>query len=157
MNYEFTDKIDAYTELMFMDTQSRTQFGPAGNFFTGLSTNCGNPYLSDQQAVILGCTAASADDDTVDFLAGRRNVEGGPRFGELRHTTYRGVFGIRGELDDTWRYDVSYQYSEVDMANLNGNYFDTARLDQALKAEVSADGSIVCSAGADAGCVPYNL
>ena len=36
MNPEFTDKIDAYTELMFMDTQSRTQFGPAGNFFTGL-------------------------------------------------------------------------------------------------------------------------
>lgn len=157
MNYEFTDKIDAYTELMFMDTQSRTQFGPAGNFFTGLSTNCGNPYLSNQQAVILGCTNASADDDTVDFLAGRRNVEGGPRFGELRHTTYRGVFGIRGELDDTWRYDVSYQYSEVDMANLNGNYFDTARLNQALKAELDADGNIVCSAGADAGCVPYNL
>ena len=67
------------------------------------------------------------------------------------------MFGIRGELDDTWRYDVSYQYSEVDMANLNGNYFDTARLNQALKAELDADGNIVRSAGADAGCVPYNL
>ena len=42
----------------------------------------------------------------------------------------------------TWRYDVSYQYSEVDMANLNGNYF-IARLNQALKAELDADGNIV--------------
>ena len=90
MNYEFTDKIDAYTELMFMDTQSRTQFGPAGNFFTGLSTNCGNPYLSNQQAVILGCTNASADDDTVTFLRADGTLRGAPVW-EFRHTTYRGV------------------------------------------------------------------
>ena len=43
------------------------------------------------------------------------------------------------------------------MSNRNGNYFDTARLNQALNAELDDDGNIVCSAGADDGCVPYNL
>ena len=145
-----------------MDTNSTelvTQFGPVSRT-SSLVFQHQSPqtilYLSNHCSPYL-LVPTLADDDTVDFLAGRRNVEGGPRFGELRHTTYRGVFGIRGELDDTWRYDVSYQYSEVDMANLNGNYFDTARLNQALKAELDADGNIVCSAGADAGCVPYNL
>ena len=155
-HYDLNENLEAYTELMFMDTKSTTQFGPAGNFFTGLDTNCGNPYLSEQQATILGCSGDDPD-QMVSFLAGRRNVEGGPRFGELRHTTYRGVFGIRGDLNDAWRYDISYQYSEVDMANRNGNYFDTARLDQALDATLDDSGNPVCLPGADAGCVPYNL
>ena len=155
-HYDLSDRLEVYTELMFMDTKSTTQFGPAGNFFTGLDTNCGNPYLSSQQATILGC---SGDDPSqmVSFLAGRRNVEGGPRFAEMRHTTHRGVFGVRGELSDAWRYDVSYQYSEVDMSNLSGNYFDTARLNQALDATLDDSGNVVCLPGADAGCVPYNL
>ncbi len=161
-HWELDDNIEAYTELMFMDTKSTTQFGPAGNFFTGLDTNCGNPYLSDQQATILGCAfdedgALVDGSQMVSFLAGRRNVEGGPRFGVLRHTTYRGVFGVRGSLDDAWRYDVSWQYAEVDMSNRNGNYFDTARLNQALDATTDDNGNVVCLPGADDGCVPYNL
>ena len=151
-HYDLSENLEAYTELMFMDTKSTTQFGPAGNFFTGLDTNCGNPYLSEQQATILGYRADP--DQMVSFLAGRRNVEGGPRFGELRHTTYRGVFGIRGDFNDAWRYDISYQYSEVDMANRNGNYFDTARLDQALDATLDDSGNPVCLPGADAGSYP---
>ena len=43
------------------------------------------------------------------------------------------------------------------MANRNGNYFDTARLDQALDATLDDSGNPVCLPGADAGCVPYNL
>ncbi|MEM1402047.1 MAG: TonB-dependent receptor [Pseudomonadota bacterium] len=155
-HYDLNENMEAYTELMFMDTKSTTQFGPAGNFFTGLDTNCGNPYLSAQQGTILGCSGDDPD-QIVSFLAGRRNVEGGPRFGVLRHTTYRGVFGLRGNINDSWRYDVSWQYAEVDMSNRNGNYFDTARLNQALDATTDADGNIVCLPGADAGCVPYNL
>ncbi|MEO0437849.1 MAG: TonB-dependent receptor [Pseudomonadota bacterium] len=155
-HYDVNEHVEAYTELMFMDTKSTTQFGPAGNFFTSLDTNCGNPFLSEQQGSILGCTGDDPD-QIVEFLAGRRNVEGGPRFGVLRHTTYRGVFGIRGDINDSWRYDVSWQYAEVDMRNRNGNYFDTARLDQALDAVLDDSGNVVCAPGADDGCVPYNL
>ncbi len=154
-HYDINEKIEAYTELMFMDTKSTTQFGPAGNFFTSVTATCANPLMSDQQRMILGCDGTTG---SAEFLLGRRNVEGGPRFGVLRHTTYRGVFGIRGDINDTWRYDVSWQYAEVDMTNRNGNYFDTARLDQALDAIPDPEtGEAICGPDADDGCVPYDL
>ena len=152
-HYDLSERIEAYTELMFMDTKSTTQFGPAGNFFITRTTNCDNPLLSDQQRAVLGC----APGESASFLLGRRNVEGGPRFGVHRHTTYRGVFGIRGNINESWRYDVSWQYAEVDMTKRNGNYFDTARLEQALQAVDDGAGNVVCAPGGDAGCVPYDL
>jgi outer membrane receptor protein involved in Fe transport len=150
--YELTEQIEVYTELMFMDTRSTTQFGPAGVFFNTLDFNCGNPLLSDQQRDVVGCTGAP-DDQRVTTIFGRRNVEGGPRFGDLRHTTYRGLFGLRGDINETWSYDVSYQYAEVDMRNRNGNYISIARVDNAL--DVNPDGTCINTDGGN--CVPYNL
>ena len=46
---------------------------------------------------------------------GRRNVEGGARRADLRHTTYRVVFGLRGDINDVWRYDLFGQYAEVSL------------------------------------------
>jgi hypothetical protein len=40
------------------------------------------------------------------FLA-RRNVEGGNRIADLKHTTYRGVVGTRGDISNVWSYDAS--------------------------------------------------
>ncbi len=37
---------------------------------------------------------------------GRRNVEGGGRQDAFDHTSYRGVLGARGDIGDTWKYDV---------------------------------------------------
>ena len=153
-HYDINEHVEAYTELMFMDTKSTTQFGPAGNFFLNQDVGCANPLMSDQQRAVLGCLPGV---ETVPVTIGRRNVEGGPRFGVLRHSTYRGVFGVRGDINDTWRYDVSWQYAEVDMRNRGGNYFDTGRFGQALRAVPGPDGTAVCSADADPGCVPYDL
>ena len=153
-HYDLNERIEAFAELMFMDTRSTTQFGPSGNFFRPVTATCANPLMSDQQRQVLGCNGAEG---TVRFVLGRRNVEGGPRFGVLRHTTYRGVFGLRGDLNDTWRYEASWQYTEVDMRNRNGNYFDRERLDQALDAIPGENGAAVCGPDADSGCIPYNL
>lgn len=151
-HYDVNEQVEAYTELLFMDTRSITQFGPAGVFFNTVDATCDNPFLSDQQRGIAGC----APGETFNFLLGRRNVEGGPRIGDLRHTTYRGVFGLRGNFNETWRYDVSYQYAEVDMATRNTNYADIGRIDQALDAVAGPDGTPVC-VDPSGGCVPYNV
>ena len=153
-HYDLNERIEAFAELMFMDTRSTTQFGPSGNFFRPVTATCANPLMSDQQRQVLGCNGAEGK---VRFVLGRRNVEGGPRFGVLRHTTYRGAFGLRGDLNDTWRYEASWQYAEVDMRNRNGNYFDRDRLDQALDAIPGENGAAVCGPDADSGCIPYNL
>jgi iron complex outermembrane receptor protein len=150
-HYEMNEHVEVYSELMFMDNRSITQFGPAGVFFNTLDFNCGNPFLSDQQRTTVGCTGDP--DQVVQTIFGRRNVEGGPRFGDIRHNTYRGLFGARGDINETWSYDVSYQYAEVDMRTRNGNYVNVARVDNAL--DVNPDGTCVNTDGGF--CVPYNI
>jgi len=164
-HYELNERVEAYTELMFMDTKSTTQFGPSGTFFrTNATVNCDNPYISAQQLDIIrdptrdganlgGC---NGDDETFTLPLGRRAVEGGPRTGELRHTTYRGVFGLRGHFNETWRYEASYQYSEVSMQNYNFNYVSSFNAIQALQAVEDEEGNIVC-VDQSKGCVPWNI
>jgi outer membrane receptor protein involved in Fe transport len=156
-HYELSEAAEVYTQLMFMDDRTVAQFAPAGFFFDyGVDISCSNPLISAQQAAVIGCE--DPDDSMVAYI-GRRNVEGGPRAGDLRHSTYRGVFGVRGDINEAWRYDVSYQYAEVDMRNTNLNYLDTARIGRALDV-VLDDGEIVCRSaadGTDPACVPWNI
>lgn len=160
-HYELNEHVEAYTELMFMDDRSEAQFGPAGVFFSAfLDFNCGNPLLSAQQRTTVGCVGDPTDFTTagagglqmVQTLFGRRNVEGGPRQGDQRHSTYRILGGLRGDINETWRYDVSYQFAEVDMRNVNSAYVNVARAGEALL--VDANGN--CLSG-NAMCVPWDI
>ena len=153
-HYELNEHVEAYTELMFMDNRSVAQFGNAGVFFDGgFEVNCGNPYLSEQQQGVLGCSGDP--DERVEAIFGRRNVEGGPRQNDIRHSTYRYLFGVRGDINETWRYDASYQYSEVDLRTRNSSYVNVANAQDALLAERDEDGNIVCLSGGN--CVPWNV
>ena len=157
-HYNFSDKIEGYTELMFMDTKSDTQFGPAGLFLaTNVDVNCANPFLSAQQLALINSTGrCNGGEETFDINLGRRAVEGGPRGGELRHTTYRGVFGARGEINDSWRFDASYQLAEVDMRNANSGYVFSAGARQGLNVVLDGNGDPQCS-DTRFGCVPWNI
>jgi outer membrane receptor protein involved in Fe transport len=150
-HYEMDEHAELYSEMMFMDNRTVAQFAASGIFFNTLDFNCGNPLLSAQQKDVVGCTGMP-DDTIVQTIFGRRNVEGGPRRGDLRHTTFRILGGLRGDINETWRYDASYQFAEVDMRNINSNYVDVARADQAL--DVNPDGTCVDPSG---NCVPWNL
>ena len=57
-HYDLNERIEAFAELMFMDTRSTTQFGPSGNFFRPVTATCANPLMSDQQRQVLGCNGA---------------------------------------------------------------------------------------------------
>ncbi len=169
-HYDIADNVEAYAEFMFMDTRSITQFGPAGIFFNTLNVNCGNPLLSDQQRALItdtgavdpdgnpvgGCTDPIADPlQLTPTVIGRRNVEGGARFGDLRHSTYRALFGFRGDINDNWSYDMSAQYAEVDMRNRNGNYVNLARAQRALIVDPNDPTQCIDTDGGN--CVPYNI
>ena len=102
----------------------------------------------------------------------RRNVEGGPRISDLKHTEWRGVLGTRGELDKAWSYDAYFQYGRTDYDQVYRNEFSTARLINALnvvnvnpttgqEVAVGTPGSVIeCRsvlAGTDTRCVPYDI
>ncbi|MFU8817064.1 MAG: TonB-dependent receptor plug domain-containing protein, partial [Pseudomonadales bacterium] len=160
-HYAFNDNLTVYSELMFMDNQTVSQIAPSGAFFITDTLNCGNPFLSEQQfQAVCGDYGLTAGDEQVMFI-GRRNVEGGPRQQDLRHTTFRGVLGARGDIDPTWRYDVSAQYAEVTMQNTYQNDLSITRIERALDAVVDPEtGAPVCRSvltGADPACVPWNI
>ena len=91
---------------------------------------------------------------------GKRNVEGGPRSDDLRHTSFRGVFGFRGELPNGWDWDIYPLTSEVSLQETYMNDLSTTRITRALDVVADDDGNPVCRtalSGEDPNCVPWNL
>jgi outer membrane receptor protein involved in Fe transport len=158
-HYEVNKHLDVYSQLMFMDDHSVAQIAPSGVFGEQASISCANPLLSAQQVTALCVTGRAAPVTNADIVLFRRNVEGGGRQADLRHTDYRLVFGARGELAEGWNYDAYAQYGEAVYAQEYLNEFSLARTALALDAvRDPTTGALVCrdvSARA-AGCVPYN-
>jgi iron complex outermembrane recepter protein len=179
-----SDQVEAYTEFMFMDDDTRGNYAPAGMFFgsgfavdnrgirngswylncgTGAYGNAGmNPFLSANEFSSLCApgnpiaTFPQANGD-VELQLARRNVEGGPRQDEYTHTAYRGVFGVRGELSEAWNYDASILYGGTRVTDFHNNDTSSQRMQNALlSVRDPTTGQIVCR-GAQAGCVPFNI
>lgn len=180
------DNVEVYMQLSVMDDRTVAQIAPSGNFFVTDDLSCGNAFLSDQQFQVLCANyGLTADDNFSDYsftqidpfeesdtfgqeitqngvlYIGRRNVEGGPRRDDLRHTSIRGLFGARGSLNETWVYDVYAQFSEVSMEETYFNDLGSTRIGRSLDAVVDPEsGEIVCQAaldGLDTNCVPWNI
>lgn len=160
-NYDVHDKVEAYTEFMFMDDRSVAQIAPSGAFFVTDTLNCGNAFLSPQQFEAICGAYGLTKDDVQTVNIGRRNVEGGSRQNDLRHTSYRSVFGLRGDLNDRWLYELHYQYSKVNMKNTYLNDLSITRIRRSLDAvEHPGTGEVVCRSvldDSDPGCVPWNI
>jgi outer membrane receptor protein involved in Fe transport len=99
----------------------------------------------------------------------RRNVEGGPRISDLKHTEWRGVVGSRGDLDKAWSYDAYFQYGRTDYAQVYKNELSAQRLVNALNVVSVLNGREVAPgtpgsvatcrsvlAGTDVNCVPID-
>jgi outer membrane receptor protein involved in Fe transport len=176
-NYEISDALKPYLEVMFMDDRSVAQIAPSGNFFNTLNINCDNPLLSAQQRAIVCSPANLVNQDGVPgpdvfidqngnpyfrgvLYAARRNVEGGGRRDDLQHTDYRVVAGMRGDLGGGLSYDASYQYGRVVFAQTYFNDFSVTRIARALDVVTGPGGVPVCRStlnGSDANCVPYDI
>jgi outer membrane receptor protein involved in Fe transport len=165
-NYEIAPWAHAYADLMFMDDTSTFQIAPGGIFAGSFSINCANPLLSTQQRSLLKATADSGGGTCATNPAGtftgtvaRRNIEGGPRQGQTEHTQYRYVIGLKGDLNDSWNYDLYMQYGRVKFSSVNSGYFQTLKIQNALNV-VSVGGVPTCVSKVnktDASCVPYNI
>ena len=156
-NYDLFDNAKLYSEFSFHDDRTVAQIAPSGLFGYDASganaIQCENPFLSASWRTALGCTGTTG---TADALIFRRNVEGGGRQDDIRHTSYRTVIGIKGEFAKFWNYDVFAQSGKVVYQETYKNDFSIARTALALDAVRDTAGNIVCRSGAP-GCVPYNI
>jgi len=187
-NYEFSEKAELYTQLMFMDDHTAAQIAPSGLFGQNFNINCsGNPFLTAAMATTFcaptidqlpddpanpASIGLNTDADPVtpgqqaSVTILRRNVEGGGRVSDLRHTDYRGVIGMRGQLDNGFQYDVFAQYGVVEYQNIYFNDFSFARSAKALDVVIDpTTGQPACRSAvpsmagtnADAACRPYDI
>jgi outer membrane receptor protein involved in Fe transport len=172
-HYDFSESASVYTEFMFMDDRTTAQIAASGAFagsgpgqppfFGNQLFNCDNPLFA-QSMVDTWCGGSRAPQDVFVPLA-RRNVEGGGRIDDLRHTSFRGVVGLRGDFASAWNYDVYALYGESLLSENYQNDFSRARLGRALNAVADPiTGQTVCRVNADAdlsnddpACVPYNI
>ncbi len=158
-HYEIKPWAEVYADLMFMDDDSVAQIAPGGIFAGSFNINCDNALASAQQLTTL-CGADAGTATQKSFTIARRNVEGGGRTTDFRHTDYRFVTGLRGQLNDNWSYDAYMQYGEVSFSGQTGGFFQTALIQRSLLVKKNAQGQAVCQAaldGTDASCVPYNI
>ena len=173
-DYEISEALQPYLEVMFMDDRTVAQIAPSGNFGNTLSINCDNPLLGASQRAVLcdtenllvspsparafdvvGNTTGGTPFNFIDPTTGltynrgfaqilRRNVEGGPRRSDLQHTSYRGVLGMKGDLSDAWSYDAYYQYGRTITSQIYFNDFSVARLTKAFDVVAGPGGVPTC-------------
>ena len=159
-HYDVTDKATVYTELMFMDDHTIAQIAPSGLFGLITPISCSNPLLSAEWVDSICTQNGLGPDDSADMFIFRRNVEGGGRRDDLRHTSYRGVVGLKGEIGDNWNYDVFGQYGTVLLAETYRNDFSRVRAARAMDVIADDNGNPVCRSvvdESDLNCVPYDI
>jgi len=154
LHYEFNEHATVYSNTMFMDDHTVAQIAPSGDFASNAAFNCSNPFLSAAEFSIFQCTNAAGATTDPNVLILRRNVEGGDRISDVEHMDFHQVVGVKGAIDNVWSYDLSWQYSLVNLINSNNNYFSIAKLNNALNVTGTA-ANPVCVSGPP--CVPYNI
>ncbi|MCL6729773.1 TonB-dependent receptor plug domain-containing protein [Sphingomonas hankyongi] len=178
-DFEISQAIHPYLEVMYMDDRSLAQIAPSADFLTTQTINCDNPLLSVQQRSLVcfpgnfvGEEQGGAPIEFVDpvtggsylrgsLFIGRRNVEGGPRQDDLRHKNLRLVGGLKGDLGRGVVYDVSYISTDASTRGVVTGDLSVTRMRRAL--DVINDpqtGQPVCRSvrtGEDADCVPWDI
>ena len=98
--------------------------------------------------------AAGLDRD-VQFINSHRNVEGGPRVSTYENSTWRAIFGLRGDINDDFAFDIFAQYAATEGTRISQNDLNFNRVQQALYVTGTFDNP-VCR-DTSGGCVPWNI
>jgi len=86
----------------------------------------------------------------------RRDVEGGNRIDDLRHTSYRMKVGMRGDIGHGWQYDIYGQYGTTIFDENYSNEWSVSRVQNALIVDPNGKCRIA-NEGIDPNCVPLDI
>jgi len=158
LNYEWNKKIQGYLDVMFMDDYTDAQIAPSADFNSTSQLNCDNPMLSAQARKALCTDMGYKSTDLAEVYIGRRNVEGGGRVAQIRHTDLRYSFGLKGDLNKAWSYDIYALQAEVHSPQSYANDLSVTALQDSLIVDGTpgVPSTWHCRSG-NAGCVPWNI
>lgn len=168
--YQITPRVEAYARGLFAQNRVSQIVAPSGSFFQFFQLPLSNPFLpvgvrdqicADPDVALspAACAAAATVTDPTEpgyeeitVQPGRRFTELGPRFSEFESDVFQLSLGLRGDIGDNWRWDVSGQYGESDQVENRRGWGLASRLQQSLRAVSPTE--CVDPTG---NCVPVNL
>jgi iron complex outermembrane receptor protein len=177
-HYELTESVEAYFDTTYMNNKTAAQIAESASFNRPFLTNCDNPLLlggnpnNNPDGVRLGDMTGTFDADgnfiscldwmaagnesvDVQFINSHRNVEGGPRVSTYENSTWRAIFGLRGDINDDFAFDLFGQYAATEGTRISQNDLNFKRVQQALFVTGTFDNP-VCR-DTSGGCVPWNI
>lgn len=145
--------------------------------------NCSNPLMTAQEnrllcgglpgdalATINGRTfwngagnaaALTGNPDGVagqaNLYIGRRDIEGGARQSELRHTAYRMKIGATGDVGAGWTYSIYAQEGYTQFSDISSGEFSTSRVQNALEVDPVTGKCLAAETGLAPTCVPLDI
>ncbi len=171
-NYEITDGIRAFTEASYTQTRGSRLIAPeplAPLVFFGSPA----PYAADNY---YNMTQGPKDAEGNSYVINdwrRRMLETGGRGNSRQYSTFRVVVGLDGDLqlgDNTYSWELSYNYGKSDSQEQASGYFNLDRVADAVGPTGWLDGNgdlggspgdqLVCLDSSSAvidGCVPLNI
>lgn len=171
--YEVADGIEAYGSALFARNEVNTQLASSATFGNTYQLALNNPYLPSgirnqlctaRSISAANCAAAAAVQGgpgtpgyiETPVIAQRRFTEYGPRLNNFESQVFQIQGGIRGNITDGIKYDLSGQYGETTQNQTRGNWGSFSKVQQALRAYRTPTGQVRC-ADATNNCVPLNL
>ena len=162
-----------------MNNKTAAQIAESASFNRPFSTNCDNPLLLggnpnnnpdgvrlgdmtgtfDANGDFISCLdwmAAGNESIDVQFINSHRNVEGGPRVSTYENSTWRAIFGLRGDINDDFAFDIFGQFAATEGTRISQNDLNFNRVQQALFIVDDGSGNPVCR-DTSGGCVPWNI
>jgi iron complex outermembrane receptor protein len=177
-HYEITDNVEAYFDTTYMNNKTEAQIAESASFNRPFETNCDNPLLTggagpNGDGIMLGSITGTFDADDnfvscldymaagndpidVQFINSHRNIEGGPRVSTYENSSWRAIFGFRGDINDDFAFDIFGQFSATEGTRISQNDLNYNRVQQALYIVDDGNGNPVCR-DSSGGCVPWNI
>ena len=176
-HYEITDDVEAYFDTTYMNNKTAAQIAESASFNRPFSTNCDNPLLAggagpngdgirlgditgtfDANGDFISCLdwmAAGNESVDVQFINSHRNVEGGPRVSTYENSSWRAIFGFRGDINENFAFDIFGQYAATEGTRISQNDLNFNRVQQSLFVTGTFDNP-VCR-DTSGGCEPWNI
>jgi outer membrane receptor protein involved in Fe transport len=167
ISYQVTDNIEAFVEGNYADVKATT-IGAQPRFVgPQIVIRRDNAYISPELATLMDANGVTS------FVLNRIGEDFGHQTGLVTRNLYRGVVGLKGDINADWHWDAYYQYGETDYHQegnnvaitgnpaipLSGNFYNAV---DAVRDP--STGNIVCRTTLTnptnpyvQGCVPINI
>lgn len=132
-NYEINRHVELYARGIFANNVVDSQLAPTPTGTLTMDVNLDSPLLPTAlRDLIIADPGSNNGDGTGTIRVNRRMEELGTR-NSLRDTnTFQMVIGSRGEINDSWSYDLSYNFGRSSVSQIQSGNISVSAFQEAL-------------------------